>query len=362
MSNPFSIAADHLLTLKPQFQRLTNCGWSCEASYWLPAVPAQGFNDWEPVWSEAPDSDVLRSVGLLLEPRQLAVSPGEKPPPWAFEARWEGETGSFFMAEPACYRFDIHRTGLTASDCDAGEQFATAAKYTGNCLRSVDLSRLRFADVRTPLATGEPDAFWLLVLFDLAWQRRPGAGLTAKRNRVWRRAHATVQIPYEWTSAHLTAFSGKYSGTPTGFYDHLLAQYPDKLPECFVSHLDGITVASALAIDILVADLRRLAEAFRDRKDKPRPAVVLRGESEPPLINGRSWIQKLTRTRYKVIAALLQSFPGRLGKDALVRMSGVTDAVNVLKLLAKKDGWKDVIELAGEPGHGYGIRHAKDSD
>jgi hypothetical protein len=44
------------------------------------------------------------------------------------------------------------------------------------------------------------------------------------------------------------------------FYVDLLDHYPDKLPEFFVSKLDGIAMASALAVDTLAADLRRFAD------------------------------------------------------------------------------------------------------
>jgi hypothetical protein len=199
MTNPFRIAADHLLTLKPQFEQLTNLGRSGEASYWLPAARPVGFDGWEPVLHGADNSTHICSNGVTLEPRQLSVPAGEKPPPWAAEFHFEGDTKTFWLMEPAVYSFCIHTSGRpsTPGDCEALSRFNTAAAYAGNCLRSIDLSHMRFADARTPLfvAAGSQEAFWLLIVFDLAWQRRPG-GLHANRERLWRSGNTTYAIHY----------------------------------------------------------------------------------------------------------------------------------------------------------------------
>jgi excisionase family DNA binding protein len=263
MSDSFRTAADSLLTLKPQFEQFASFGWGCEASFWLPAARPKAFNGWEPLLHEADSSTLIYSTGLNLEPKQLILPPGQQPPTWAIEVHLEGDAGnSFWMSEPACYGFDI-RTGRerpTPADCEALQRFKTAAAYAGNCLRSIDLSRLSFADSRTLLAQGESDAFWLLVVFDLAWQSRPG-GLLARRKRQWRAGPVTHSIPYEWTCKHLKTLAGQSPGTPPDrFYGDLLACYPDKLPEFFLSKLDGIATASALAVGALAADLRRLAD------------------------------------------------------------------------------------------------------
>jgi excisionase family DNA binding protein len=267
MADAFLRAADHLRTLKPQFEQLGSFGWGCEASYFLSSVRPDGFNGWEPVLHDAPKNGLLRSSGLLVEPSPLAIAPGAKPPPWTFEARFEGDTDTFWMMEPAVYNFIIHsdRRESTPADCEACNRFSAIARYAGECLRSLDLRPLTFADIRTPIAQGQADAFWLLMVFDLAWQRRSG-GLHAKRDRLWRAGNTTQALPYEFTREYLLSWSGRYPGTPPDrFYADLLNHYPDKLPEFFVSKLEGIAIASALAVDIWAADLRRLADLGTER-------------------------------------------------------------------------------------------------
>jgi hypothetical protein len=121
MSDPFRTAADHLRTLKPQFEQLASFSWVGEATYWLPAVRPKGFNGWEPVLHEADATTMISSNGVTLEPSQINVSPGQRPPPWAVELRYEGDTNTFWFMEPACITFGIHTDGRQRSpaDCEA---------------------------------------------------------------------------------------------------------------------------------------------------------------------------------------------------------------------------------------------------
>jgi hypothetical protein len=124
-----------------------------------------------------------------------------------------------------------------------------------------------------------------------------------------------MSIPYEWTSAQLKKWCEPFSSAPPSrFHSDLLARYPDNLPEFFASRLDGIATASALAVNALVADLRRLAETASAAEETLRPAVVLRGENRAPMVNGRLSQAKLTKTRHKVVSALLRGYPVALGK------------------------------------------------
>jgi excisionase family DNA binding protein len=264
----FGTAADQLRTLKVQFEQLANLGWGCEASYYLPSRRADGFNGWEPVSQEVPNTSLLRSVGLLLPPLPITVPPGTKPPPWTFEAQVDENAGTFRMTEPAIFNFVIHsdRRRSTPADCEACDRFSTIASYAGECLRSLDLRRLTFAGPRTPTAQGPAEAFWLLIVFDLAWQHRP-AGLRAEQDRIWRTGNVTQRVPYKSTRENLQSWFGQFPGShPDRFYADLLDHYPENLPEFFVSNLDGIAMASALAVDILITDLRRLAKAALDEQ------------------------------------------------------------------------------------------------
>ena len=69
--------------------------------------------------------------------------------------------------------------------------------------------------------------------------------------------------------------------------------------------------------------------------------------------------KKLTKGRYALVRELISAANEgiRLAKDDLATRADVADAVNGLKRLADSDQrWKNVIELAGEKGRGYGIQ------
>jgi hypothetical protein len=82
---------------------------------------------------------------------------------------------------------------------------------------------------------------------------------------------------------------------------------------------------------------------------------VLQGQGKTVIVNGNEK-PKVNKTQYKVLSALLEAGSDGLTKDLLVQKSHVTDAVNVLKRLAKKDGdWKAVLGEAGKAHGGYRI-------
>ncbi|HUW82039.1 MAG TPA: hypothetical protein VMZ31_04475 [Phycisphaerae bacterium] len=87
-----------------------------------------------------------------------------------------------------------------------------------------------------------------------------------------------------------------------------------------------------------------------------RPAVVLGERYDSPVVLGKEKA-RLSNTRYDVLMALLAAGDRGLSKDDLVKKSGHTDAVAVLKRLAAKDpDWARVILLAERTGGGYRIR------
>jgi hypothetical protein len=86
----------------------------------------------------------------------------------------------------------------------------------------------------------------------------------------------------------------------------------------------------------------------------PQFRVRLMGPGEPVVIDDKRH-PKLTIIQYSVIETLLRN-PSGLNKYDLVAKSGCTDAVNVLKGIAKKPGWRDVILLGGRRGDGYRLQ------
>jgi hypothetical protein len=92
----------------------------------------------------------------------------------------------------------------------------------------------------------------------------------------------------------------------------------------------------------------------------PRPAVTLGKQSDQPKIRGKA-VPHLSTTRYNVVKALLNAWPGSLNKDELVTKSGHRDAVNILRRLhdqSRTPEWATAINLAGTRGVGYRIADA----
>jgi hypothetical protein len=88
-----------------------------------------------------------------------------------------------------------------------------------------------------------------------------------------------------------------------------------------------------------------------------RPAVILGKPSDKPKVRGKE-VPRLSGPRYNVVKALSDAWPGSLSKDELVRKSGHSDAVNILKRLhgnERTPDWASAIELAEDPGVGYRI-------
>ena len=87
----------------------------------------------------------------------------------------------------------------------------------------------------------------------------------------------------------------------------------------------------------------------------PEPAIQLNGPNEPLFVCGREK-GKLIQTQFNVVKVLLEAGPEGLSKDALVAKSSVTDAVNCLKRLHKKDSdWGKAILLPAKAWGGYRI-------
>ncbi len=85
------------------------------------------------------------------------------------------------------------------------------------------------------------------------------------------------------------------------------------------------------------------------------PAVVLNGQGSPVIVLGKEK-EPVTAAQYDVLVALLDA-PNGLAKDALAKNSRHTDAVKILKRIAKIDAdWAAVIGLAGKPNGRYRIR------
>jgi hypothetical protein len=107
-----------------------------------------------------------------------------------------------------------------------------------------------------------------------------------------------------------------------------------------------------------------LLPAIREGLDGlPEPAgnssanspVVLGGSAmDDVVVLGKP--KRLTKPRYDVIKALVNAFPQTLTQDQLIAKSDHSDAVGILKRLARRDpDWKVVIKLAGSTGGGYGL-------
>jgi hypothetical protein len=84
-------------------------------------------------------------------------------------------------------------------------------------------------------------------------------------------------------------------------------------------------------------------------------SVALFAQDDFPIVNGNP-LNSLTPAQYNVVLTLLMFPEIRFTKDELDQKSGHSDAIKILKRLAKKnDDWRSVISLAGTTGKGYAI-------
>jgi hypothetical protein len=83
--------------------------------------------------------------------------------------------------------------------------------------------------------------------------------------------------------------------------------------------------------------------------------VVLWKPHEKPVVRGNEK-RPLRITQFNVVQALLKAGESGLTKDALIRSSGHTDALGILKRLKESDSdWGAVIHFADKPGGHYRI-------
>ena len=83
-------------------------------------------------------------------------------------------------------------------------------------------------------------------------------------------------------------------------------------------------------------------------------AVILFRQFECPIVNNEE-VPSLNPAQYNVVMALLQAPNHKLSQADLETKSGHTEAHKILKRLAKKERWSEVIRIAGKGGMGYQI-------
>jgi hypothetical protein len=91
--------------------------------------------------------------------------------------------------------------------------------------------------------------------------------------------------------------------------------------------------------------------------DSPLEEVITLGDSpfaEPIVLGNRK--SRLTPGQYRLVKALLDAHPGRLGKDTLARRAAVEDPVGMIDRLRKDPDWAAVLDKPGRAHGGYGIR------
>ncbi len=238
----------------------------------------------------------------------------------------------------------------------AAERFYNVADSAAQSLVGLPLCRLDWYDPRTPLVSLPGYAAWLLIVFDIAAQKRPGVGLATDRERIWRRDNQVFRWSYRVSMASARRCIGNSQGSLKRKADTLkglLDYYGDTAPDFFECSIDDIAAASALAASVLADDLRRLA----DEPPPPSPAapaVVLGGPNDEPTVRGKKK-SKLPAAQFNVVKAMLAA-KRPLTKDELDAKSGHTDARKILKTLADSDpDWRAVIHFAGKPGGRYRI-------
>lgn len=111
--------------------------------------------------------------------------------------------------------------------------------------------------------------------------------------------------------------------------------------------LDGLIQLANRLVSVVLPDARPPVAASK--------RVLLFDRGENPIVDGRE-VTALPKARYDVVKALLLAWPNGMNGPQLVAESKHTDAPKTLKLLAKCDGWKNVIAFPGrEKSGGYRI-------
>ena len=105
------------------------------------------------------------------------------------------------------------------------------------------------------------------------------------------------------------------------------------------------------------------APAPSENKATPTPETtafpILLGEPEDePIVRGKVK-NRLTAGQYRVVKALIDAHPERLGKDTLARRSNTEDPIGMIDRLRKDADWESVLDKPGQAHGGYGIRVKK---
>jgi hypothetical protein len=82
--------------------------------------------------------------------------------------------------------------------------------------------------------------------------------------------------------------------------------------------------------------------------------VTLFGPGDAPLIDGKRK-SPLTKAQYDVVKTLIEAGPDGLTKDGLAQRSKHSDAVGVMRRLAKDHRWKSVLRFPGKVGGHYRV-------
>ena len=132
------------------------------------------------------------------------------------------------------------------------------------------------------------------------------------------------------------------------------AQDPGCAPtdeDIFASAATGIVELSATDAGAGTDDTASTSPAV----PQDRPAVILQGPDDPPIVFGKKR-PVLNARDYYILKALLDAWPVRLHKAQLERKCRRSEAHKNLAALRKEDrDWKKAILMAGTSGKGYGI-------
>jgi len=110
------------------------------------------------------------------------------------------------------------------------------------------------------------------------------------------------------------------------------------------------SLLSALKENVNVIQYDESQVKARSKSD----SVLLFQQHKPPLVKGTE-VSALNEPQYNVVFALLEAPNNTLSKSELDKKSGHQDAYRILGRLAKKEGWINVIRMAGQAGMGYQI-------
>jgi hypothetical protein len=162
----------------------------------------------------------------------------------------------------------------------------------------------------------------------------------------------TGRMQYRLDGAMITSQTDE----PHRYFDwwqHIVASHANEPTYHEVVATSGRIIFAVHSLRLNV--FRASAMALRTLIPESKPAVLLRGAAQKPVVCGKE-VDPISEPKYRVVAALLAAGPDGLATEELTKVKG--DAVKYLRdLRSSSRHWEKAIVMPGVAWGRYGIRH-----